>query len=529
MDWTTPLKSQQVDFIARLDGDPAKLLHCPTPGMHSEVVAIAHDQLKKIRAWCRKSLVESTLPSVAPSMPIRLMLEEKLPLELAIEAIATVLGDRATKVYPQERQSISRCLNFCIKDITGQPQENFGIKVKVAQGMTQNPQWQITLEEIQQNVAIVCVILPKQIQESETEYQLILAGFLPTTMLNTADLTGNLTGNLACNLACNLTVNLNLSDLLYIGGLVSYLENLKTESTNPPSHQTEWLQPLIGGSNYVYPLAVSADGETIVSSSYDGSIKLWHLSADRDRQLLNFLGGQPWSSYPSAGSGSGQYPNPNSEKNTGDSQPGTAKLIRSLPGHNSGVSALAISPDGQTLASGGYDGTISLWNLVTGEMLRKFSGHSSTVKPITISPDGCFMATGSTDNILKLWDINTGTTIRSFTLSDPPVAIAISPDGQTIACGSTEGIVNLWQISTGELKYQFPGHAGLVRSLSIAPDGQTLASSSTEKTIKLWDMTTGELRQTLTGHTDPMMALTVKPDGQTLELTITQRQQPGWH
>ena len=143
MDWTTPLKSQQVDFITRLDRDRATLLHCPIPGVHSEVVTIAGKQLKTMQAFCRQILVGSELPSAIPSMTVRQMLLTQLPLEIAIEAIATVLGNKVTKVHPQERSTNRRSLNFSLKDSNGKLQAIFGIQVKVAQGSSKNVQWQI--------------------------------------------------------------------------------------------------------------------------------------------------------------------------------------------------------------------------------------------------------------------------------------------------------------------------------------------------------------------------------------------------
>ena len=504
MDWTTPLKSQQVDFITRLDRDPATLLNCPIPGVHSEVVTIAGKQLKKMRAFCRQILVGSDLPSVVPSMSVREMLLTQLPLEIAIEAIATVLGNKVTKVHPQERSITRRSLNFSLKDANGELQAIFGIQVKVARGSSKNVQWQIDSEEIDQNVLVICVLLPEDIQDSQTEYNPILAGFLPTTGMGMS----------------GQSIHLRLPDLLYIGGLSSYLSSLETKSIDG-----NWLGALTSGSNYVYPLAISGDGQTVVSSSYDGTIKIWSLS---DRQLLDYLGGQSWSSYPIASNLGQTFPSNSSEQNIDDSKQGIGNLIQSLPGHSSGVSALAIGPHGNILASGGYDGSIALWNLSTGEMLSKFSGHSGTVKPMIVSPDGSLLATGSTDKTLKLWNLNSGTLRHSFSVCDPPVSIAIGADGETIVSGSTEGVLQIWQISTGELKHELTGHAGLVRSLGISADGEMLASGSTEKTIKLWNLATGQLMNTLTGHTDPMMAFTVKPDGETLELTVSHRQQNGW-
>lgn len=80
------------------------------------------------------------------------------------------------------------------------------------------------------------------------------------------------------------------------------------------------------------------------------------------------------------------------------------QCILTLTGHVYEVYSVAISPDGQTLASGSVDKTIKLWNLKTGDLLRTLTGHEGYVRSVAISPDGQTLASGSRDKTIKLWE-----------------------------------------------------------------------------------------------------------------------------
>ncbi|MDB9475636.1 WD40 repeat domain-containing protein, partial [Dolichospermum circinale] len=80
------------------------------------------------------------------------------------------------------------------------------------------------------------------------------------------------------------------------------------------------------------------------------------------------------------------------------------KEIRTLSGHSNFVYSVSFSPDGKTLASGGDDKTIKLWNLDTGKEIRTLSGHSDFVYSVSFSPDGRTLASGSGDQTIKLWN-----------------------------------------------------------------------------------------------------------------------------
>ncbi|MBN3925798.1 serine/threonine-protein kinase [Nostoc sp. NMS4] len=209
------------------------------------------------------------------------------------------------------------------------------------------------------------------------------------------------------------------------------------------------------------------------------------------------------------------------------------QCVQTLKGHSSMVHAIAISPDGQFIASGSNDNTIKLWQVGTGKLVRQlggwFSSHSSMVHSVAFSPISSnlyyqgesgksagvaepnrgILASGSWDNTIKLWDVNTGKEIRTLTGHANWVnSVAFSPDGKFLASGSADCTIKLWQVNTGIEIQTFTGHSDSISSVAYSPrtpvtnsqDRQLVASGSNDYTIKLWQIYTGRNIYTLTGH-----------------------------
>ena len=493
MDWTTPLKSQQADFIKRLKITPANLLDSKTRACHSETVTISGEKLKQIRLYCKKLVFQ-----VEQIGSVREILRTYLQHYICEEAVITCLDNLITKTPEEKQKKTKENVHFTL---TVNPE--IGIHITTAQATPDSAEWNLKPAEIEQNKVIVCLLLTESVSEKSSTLSPILAGFLPTDQIaKTAN-----------------TVTLKISDLLYAGGLASYLQFLHSQT------EKNWLQILTGTSTYVYPLAISGDGKILASSNYDGSIKLWELN---HADLTKTLAGQPRSFYPISGTTNGQPLASNStDKKLNLLDTGTANLLRSLAGHTSGVSSIALSADGQTLLSGGYDGTIKIWQLGTGQLQQRISAHSGMIKPLIISTDSQLIASGSIDKTVKLWCANTGELLKSFPPhADAIVSIAIAE--QLLVSGTQDGIVSIWNLQTGQLLNTLQGHCGSVRSITISPDGKTLATSSTEKTIKLWNLETGQLQTILTGHNDPIINLAPNATGQTLNLSLHRHPNPGW-
>jgi WD40 repeat protein len=200
-----------------------------------------------------------------------------------------------------------------------------------------------------------------------------------------------------------------------------------------------------GHTSGITALTVSPDGEILASSSYDKTIKLWHLK--------------------------------------------TGTLLKTLTGHHSWVRAIAFSPDGETLVSGGgaldtqTDTNIHLWNLKTGRSNRIISGNPNPITFVAFTPDGKNLLAASETNI-KIINPESGKLIRSQDSNSIAgiKAIALSPKGTSFVTASLDASVKLWQLSDGKLlKTLIPpaNDQNLDRpypsSISFSPDGKNLA------------------------------------------------------
>ena len=191
--------------------------------------------------------------------------------------------------------------------------------------------------------------------------------------------------------------------------------------------------------------------------------------------------------------------------------------VRTLDAHSSWVYALAISPVGQTLASGGYDGTIQLWDMPTGELLRTLSAHADAIESLAISPDGQLLASASWDNQIKLWRLETGELVDTLSGHEDDVkALAFSPNGDMLASGGADRRLKLWSLQTGE-EVNTMSETAWVRSVAFSPDGRLLASGGEDGSVKIWQL--GDQRgsahvlpvQTLGGHARAVWSVAFSP------------------
>ena len=238
----------------------------------------------------------------------------------------------------------------------------------------------------------------------------------------------------------------------------------------------------------------SPDGTLLASGDVKGDIELWALKPMESARHLQTLKGH-------TNCADGLAFAPDSRSLASASWDGTVKLwesvsgrlLQTLTGHNDRVGRVAWSPDGTTIASGSADQTILLWNLEQGRYQAALKGHGSHIYEIAFTPDGQSLLSSSRDGCLRVWNVVSEQCIRvihgyAASIYD----VDWSPDSRRLVSGGTDLVVNVWDIRAEAPLQVLHEHTGVVRAVGWSPNGRWLASSDTEYGIRLWDLTSGE-------------------------------------
>ncbi|HEX2572653.1 MAG TPA: protein kinase, partial [Polyangia bacterium] len=193
--------------------------------------------------------------------------------------------------------------------------------------------------------------------------------------------------------------------------------------------------------------------------------------------------------------------------------------VRALPEQAGVLTALAISPDGRWLVSGGSDHKLWLWSLDSSEhrVAEGFAAYEGALilEAVRFSPDSRWVAFPGADNTLRLWEVATGKTrILTGRHRDTILTLAFSRDGKYLVSGSKDRSVRLWEMASGEERL-LGLQDGAVRSVQFSPTGQLVASGGQDRTVRVWHTATGEGR-ILGTHRSQIDTLAFSPDGQLL-------------
>lgn len=252
-----------------------------------------------------------------------------------------------------------------------------------------------------------------------------------------------------------------------------------------------------GHNGAVWTVAISRDGNTLVSGSEDGAIWCWDLAQWRvdealpPARLLGKHGAHVW----------GLAFSPDGKRVASGSRDKTLAIwdvesgaqLQSLPGHATFASAVEFDAKGEVLAAGRSDGSVRFFDVETGTEGKLLPAHTGHVIGIAYSRDGRYLATaGYKDLAVHVFDAQSRERVATFHPKTSLLgSLAFGPDNRTIAAGAVDGVVFLWDLET-RAETILRGHSGNVESVAFHPGGRLLTTAAADGSVRLWNVESGE-------------------------------------
>src|SRR4029079_4865455 len=287
-----------------------------------------------------------------------------------------------------------------------------------------------------------------------------------------------------------------------------------------PSFAALWIVLLMGTTSAftqlrghggpVRALAISADGQSAISGSFDSTAIRWSLTRNAAEQVLRF--------HSDAVNAVALLKDSRAETARADGRIaiwtfGKTEPDAVLEGHTAPIVALAASPDGATLASASWDHTVRLWPLARGAP-RVFDGHTQNVNGVAFTADGRALVSVSYDLSVRIWPLSGAQTPTVVAMPTPLNAVATGADGE-VAVGGADGKV-YFLTAGGAPAGEVAAGPRPVISMAISPDGTLVAAAGIGGAVAVIDRKARTLVRTLVGPGLPVWSVAFLPDSRTL-------------
>jgi len=267
---------------------------------------------------------------------------------------------------------------------------------------------------------------------------------------------------------------------------------------------------LRGHGGPVRAVAISPDGKTAVSGSFDSSVIRWSLEHNSAEQVLRFHEGAVNAV---AFLKDGRIASAGEDGRIAIWQPGYDRPSTVFEGHRAPVVSLAVSPDGATLASASWDRTVRLWPLGGGEP-RVLDGHQQNVNAVAFSPDGRALVSASYDATARIWPLTGNDPPVIATVPSPLNAVAVARDGEIAAAGADGKVYFL--DAAGAVRGEVATGPTPVIALAVSADGALVAAAGIRGSVAIIERGARHLARTLVGPGLPVWSLAFFADNRTL-------------
>jgi len=303
---------------------------------------------------------------------------------------------------------------------------------------------------------------------------------------------------------------------------------------------------LRGHTDKVTDAVYSPDGKLVLSTSEDGTARVW---ASGSGQALHVLGGHAGPVANAIFSPDGRAISTASadgalrswDVNSGDSAPGASPVTESPPiaklkDGKEEIRFARFSPDRHVIltVSGApntrnQDHVVTLWNATTYRKSATMRGHVEAILDARFRPDGQYVLTASADRTARIWDAKTGNVVRDLNGHTDAVNTArFSRDGRYIVTASRDNTARVWDAVTGRVLAVLRGHEDWIgrrrginkrrglNSAEFSPDNREVVTTSGDGTARIWDAGTGLADVEMRGRDEPLASATFHPDGATV-------------
>jgi WD40 repeat protein len=268
-----------------------------------------------------------------------------------------------------------------------------------------------------------------------------------------------------------------------------------------------------GHRNANLAVAVSPDGQTLLSSGADNTLRRWDLTTPSKHQLVH-QSNSPYLAFHPTGT-TFATGGANTFVTIWD-----AAGPRARPALSIRLTNLVYAPDGKIFAGQGtfFDKLVHLWDAQLGQEIHRFEFVGGG-KAVTLSADGTLLAAGSQQGKVGVWNVTTGKEVTSWT-DTQTTSLAFHPDGGSLAIGHHDGTITFRETSAWKKLRTIRAHVGPVSTLRFTPDGKTLLSSSTDGVIQLRDPEHERAREIIpVGPSGPAVTFVLDASGQFLFAT----------